>query len=75
MSAIVKINSEICFNIRLQFRRPVSSLQASGEAAATNKKEFEEYYALADFAAEDTSQVTFKTGDKVLVKTKDESGE
>ena len=36
--------------------------------------EFEEHYALADFTAEDASQVSFKRGDKVFVKTKDQSG-
>lgn len=35
---------------------------------------FEEYCALAEFVAEDASQVSFKPGDKVLVMSKDESG-
>jgi formylmethanofuran dehydrogenase subunit D len=59
-----------------------ATLQSSGEAAASTKtkgeelgEEFEEHYALADFTAEDASQVSFKTGDKVFVKTKDQSGE
>lgn len=62
---------------RLQFRRPVSAtLQSFGEAPASTKNEgeLEEHYALADFTAEDASQVSFKRGDKVFVKTKDESG-
>ena len=64
------------FFFRLQFRRPVSaSRQAVGEAAVTkNKEELDEHFALADFTAEDASQVSFKAGDKVFVKTKDESG-
>ena len=35
---------------------------------------FEEYCALADYEAEDGSQVSFQSGDKVLVMSKDESG-
>ena len=35
---------------------------------------FEEYCALAEYVAEDESQVNFKPGDKVLVMSKDESG-
>ena len=36
---------------------------------------FEEYCALAEYIAEDSSQISFKSGDKVLVMSKDESGE
>lgn len=36
---------------------------------------FEEYCALAEYVAEDKSQVSFRSGDKVLVMSKDESGE
>lgn len=36
---------------------------------------FEEHCALAEYVAEDTSQVSFRSGDKVLVMSKDESGE
>ena len=70
---------EIC-NIeffRSQSRRSASAtLQEVGESAASTKKkeELEEHYALADFTAEDASQVSFKRGDTVFVKTKDESG-
>ena len=35
---------------------------------------FEEYYALAEYVAEDESQVSFRAGDKVLVMSKDQSG-
>lgn len=35
---------------------------------------FEEYCALAEYVAEDASQVNFQPGDKVLVLSKDESG-
>ena len=36
---------------------------------------FEEYCALAEFVAEDSSQVSFKAGDKVVVMSKDDSGQ
>ena len=36
---------------------------------------FEEYAALAEFEAEDDSQISFKSGDQVLVMSKDDSGE
>ncbi len=36
---------------------------------------FEVYCALAEYVAEDASQVSFKPGDKVLVMSKDQSGE
>ena len=36
---------------------------------------FEEHCALAEYVAEDESQVSFKPGDKVLVMSKDQSGE
>lgn len=35
---------------------------------------FEEYCALAEYVAEDNSQVSFQPGEKVLVMSKDESG-
>lgn len=35
---------------------------------------FEEYCALAEYVAEDSSQVSFTPGDKVLVMSKDKSG-
>ena len=52
------------------------TLQVDGVSAASTKtkEDLEEHYALADFTAEDASQVSFKRGDKVFVKTKDESG-
>ncbi len=35
---------------------------------------FEEYCALADYEADDESQVSFKSGDKVLVMSRDLTG-
>ena len=45
-----------------------------GGAAVSTKEELKEHYALADYNAEDASQVSFKKGDKVFVKKKDISG-
>ena len=64
------------------FGEAAATLQSSGEETAASTKtegeelgaEFEEHYALADFTAEDASQVSFMRGDKVFVKTKDQSG-
>ena len=53
-----------------------NQLQPPAAAAVTTKNggDLEEHVALADFAAEDASQVSFKKGDQVFVKTRDESG-
>ena len=64
------------------FGEAAATPQSLGEETAAFTKtegkelgvEFEEHYALADFTAEDASQVSFKRGDKVFVKTKDQSG-
>ena len=64
------------------FGEAAATPQSLGEETAASIKtegkelgvEFEEHYALADFTAEDASQVSFKRGDKVFVKTKDQSG-
>ena len=59
-----------CFYFRVQFRRTSAPLEPKNEPV----KQLEEYRALAEFNAEDGSQVSFKEGDKILVKSKDKSG-
>lgn len=60
--------------IRVQFRRPVSATLQTFPTTKTEEGRLEEHYALVDFTGEDASQISFKAGDKVFVKTKDESG-
>lgn len=55
---------------KLQLHRPPSLHPLDVPAGSL----FQEYCALADYHAEEPSQVSFKSGDKVLVMSKDESG-
>ena len=60
----------ICNCCRLHLHRPASIHPKKAPVSGS----FEEYCALAEFVAEDSSQVSFNAGDKVVVMSKDESG-
>ena len=60
----------LTLNYRLHLHRPTSIHPKDVPLSGA----FEEYCALAEYVAEDSSQVSFTAGDKVVVMSKDESG-
>lgn len=53
---------------------PQGLLQRTNSPSGSKDSHLEEYRALDDFSADDSSQISFRKGDQVFVKKKDVSG-